>query len=85
MGASFHLICSGCGKRKGASPIRFEKWQVRLKDPSKRYLCKDCRKKYPKQMNVTIPDETLPMAKGEGMTGLIRQVYGFQTLKIKKR
>ena len=78
---AYYLVCSVCGERKMASPQRYQKWQIRLRNLNQAYACKDCRKEMPKQMNVTIPDECLPTAKSEGMTDSIRQVYGMQTLK----
>jgi len=81
----YYLTCVHCQDKRQASPVRYQKWQIRLAQTSKGYICKDCRKKLPKEIRVTIPDETLPLASNPGMTDIIRSVRGYQTLKIKKR
>ena len=78
--AKYYLQCSDCGERRQASPTRFKKWQIRLANPKTMYLCKTCRPNHPKMMRVTIPDECIPMAGQEEVTGVIRQVTGVQIL-----
>ena len=79
------LKCSECGRLVGASPDRYAKWQIRLgENPGMLYRCRECRKKHPKQMLVTIPDELVKRTAEVGLKEIqdvIQIIHRYQIVK----